>query len=136
MTVGIMQGRLVPPHEGRIQSFPRERWRDEFPLAAAADLDAIEWIFDVFGLEANPIAADAGLEDVNALSARTGVGVRSVCADYFMDAPLHRGPPAGPPRGTVPGAAATQGLATRPGRGCGGLWGEQVGECGNRQKRR
>lgn len=90
MTVGIMQGRLVPPVDGRIQSFPRERWRDEFALAAAADLDAIEWIFDVFGLDVNPVATDQGLEDLAALSAETGVGVRSVCADYFMDRPLLR----------------------------------------------
>jgi L-ribulose-5-phosphate 3-epimerase len=90
MTVAIMQGRLVPPIEGRIQSFPRERWRDEFALAAAADLDAIEWIFDLFGLDVNPVATDAGLQEIAALSAQTGVRVRSICADYFMDRPLLR----------------------------------------------
>src|ERR1041385_1389783 len=90
MTIAIMQGRLVPPHEGRIQCFPRERWRDEFGLAAAAELDAIEWIFDLFGLDANPITTDAGLREMRALSAKTGVAVRSVCADYFMDRTLLR----------------------------------------------
>ena len=90
MTVGIMQGRLVPPVDGRIQCFPRERWRDEFALAAAADLDAIEWIFDVFGLDVNPVATDEGLAELAALSAQTGVGIRSICADYFMDRPLLR----------------------------------------------
>ena len=90
MTVAIMQGRLLPPHDGRFQCFPREGWRDEFALAAAADLDAIEWIFDVFGLDVNPVATDAGLEEMAALSAQTGVGVRSICADYFMDRPLLR----------------------------------------------
>ena len=30
MAISIMQGRLVPPIDGRIQTFPRERWRDEF----------------------------------------------------------------------------------------------------------
>jgi hexulose-6-phosphate isomerase len=90
MTVAIMQGRLVPPLDGRIQCFPRERWRDEFALAAAADLDAIEWIFDVVGLDVNPVVTDSGLEEMAALSAETGVGVRSVCADYFMDRPLLR----------------------------------------------
>ena len=29
-SIGIMQGRLVPPVKGRIQAFPSERWRDEF----------------------------------------------------------------------------------------------------------
>jgi L-ribulose-5-phosphate 3-epimerase len=90
MTVAIMQGRLVPPIDGRIQCFPRERWRDEFALAAAAELDAIEWIFDVVGLDVNPVATDAGLQEIAGLSAQTGVGVRSICADYFMDRPLLR----------------------------------------------
>jgi L-ribulose-5-phosphate 3-epimerase len=90
MTVAIMQGRLLPPQDGRIQSFPRDGWRDEFALAAAAELDAIEWIFDVFGLDVNPVATDAGLREMAALSAQTGVSVRSICADYFMDRPLLR----------------------------------------------
>ncbi len=40
------RGVCVPPSDGRIQCFPRERWREEFALAAAAGLDAIEWIYD------------------------------------------------------------------------------------------
>ena len=40
--IGIMQGRLVPPTDDRIQCFPRERWADEFELAAQAGLDCIE----------------------------------------------------------------------------------------------
>ena len=90
MTLGIMQGRLVPPSEGRIQCFPRERWRDEFALAAAAGLEAIEWIYDLHGADVNPISADDGLEELRSLSAESGVQVRSLCADYFMDEPLLR----------------------------------------------
>ena len=90
MYIAIMQGRLVPPSEGRIQCFPRERWRDEFALAAAAGLAAIEWIYDLHGADVNPIAADDGLAKIRALSAQSGVLVRSLCADYFMDEPLLR----------------------------------------------
>ena len=61
MHIAIMQGRLVPPTDGRIQCFPRERWRDEFALAAAAGLDAIEWIYDLHGADVNPIATDDGV---------------------------------------------------------------------------
>ena len=46
-SIGIMQGRLVPPVKGRIQAFPSERWRDEFALAQQAGLQAIEWIYDL-----------------------------------------------------------------------------------------
>lgn len=88
--IATMQGRLVPPEEGRFQSFPRNRWRDEFTLAAEAGLDAIEWIFDVYGEDANPVATDPGIEEMNALMEKTGVVVRSLCADYFMDLPFLR----------------------------------------------
>ena len=86
--IGIMQGRLGPPEAGRFQSFPRTRWQAEFAAAAAAKLDAIEWIYDQFGADVNPIASDPGIAQMQALSQRCGVAVVSVCADYFMDRPI------------------------------------------------
>lgn len=83
--LGIMQGRLVPPVEGRIQAFPRESWALEFPNAAAAGLDAIEWIYDTFGVGANPLDSPEGISAIQELSAEHNVAVRSLCADYFMD---------------------------------------------------
>jgi len=88
-----MQGRLLPPTDGRFQCFPREGWPDEFALAAAAGLDAIEWIYDLHGADVNPIAADDGVASMKALSTQSGVLVRSLCADYFMDLPLLRAEP-------------------------------------------
>jgi len=85
-----MQGRLVPPEDGRFQCFPRARWRDEFAFAAEAGFDAIEWIFDVYGEDANPLASDTGLAEMRALTEKTGTIVRSLCADYFMDRPFLR----------------------------------------------
>lgn len=90
MRLGIMQGRLVPPVEGRFQCFPRDTWADEFALAAQAGLSAIEWIYDVYGADVNPLASDAGLQRMRTLSLQHGVEVRSVCADYFMEKPLVR----------------------------------------------
>ena len=83
-----MQGRLVPPAGGRIQAFPRENWAEEFPRAAAAGLDAIEWIFDCYGEGANPIETLEGLSRLRRLAGEHGVAVRSLCADYFMERPL------------------------------------------------
>src|SRR5262249_5926323 len=84
----IMQGRLIPPESGRFQSFPRERWRDEFALAKAAGLDAIEWIYDLYGADVNPLANDQGVAEMRGYSRRGGVEVVSCCADYFMDRPI------------------------------------------------
>src|SRR5215471_1197176 len=83
--LGIMQGRLVPPMEGRIQAFPRDCWAAEFPNAAMAGLGAIEWIYDTYGLGANPIETETGIEEIRRLSQAHGIAVRSMCADYFMD---------------------------------------------------
>lgn len=88
--IGIMQGRLIPPTENRIQCFPRERWADEFELAAQAGLDCIEWIYDLYGADVNPLATDSGLKKLNELSQSYHVKVLSICADYFMDKPLVR----------------------------------------------
>lgn len=92
--IGIMQGRLVPPTDDRIQCFPRQRWADEFALARQAGLDCIEWIYDLYGADVNPLATDAGVEKIKSLARRNGVKILSICADYFMDKPLVRANPA------------------------------------------
>jgi hexulose-6-phosphate isomerase len=89
-TIGIMQGRLSPPSAGRFQFFPRDSWAVEFERAERAGLRSIEWIYDLYGADVNPLATDPGIEEMHALSARHGVAVKSLCADYFMDRPLLR----------------------------------------------
>jgi L-ribulose-5-phosphate 3-epimerase len=93
-SIGIMQGRLVPPVKGRIQAFPSERWRDEFALARRAGLQAIEWIYDLEDADTNPLATDSGVAEMHKLSAGHGVSVKSLCADYFMARTLIRAAPA------------------------------------------
>ncbi|MGE3342158.1 MAG: sugar phosphate isomerase/epimerase family protein [Vicinamibacterales bacterium] len=83
-----MQGRLLPPVDGRIQAFPAADWRAEFGSARSAGLDCIEWIFEEPGQDSNPVATDSGLDEMRRLSAETGVAVRSICADYYMTRPL------------------------------------------------
>ncbi len=88
--IGIMEGRLFPPEAGRFQSFPRQHWADEYGMAEKAGLDTIEWIYDLYGADVNPIATDEGIARMKALSVQHHVQVLSVCADYFMDKPLVR----------------------------------------------
>jgi len=89
--IGIMQGRLLPPEPGRFQSFPKSGgWQREFPSAVAAGLDYIEWIFDAYGEEVNPLRSAATLGELQTEIARSGIQVPSLCADYFMDFPLLR----------------------------------------------
>jgi hexulose-6-phosphate isomerase len=85
-----MQGRLAPPADGRFQAFPRAEWHEEFPRAREAGLEAIEWIYDSYGVGANPIETDEGINAILDLSRLHRIAVRSVCADYFMDFPFVR----------------------------------------------
>jgi L-ribulose-5-phosphate 3-epimerase len=86
--LGIMQGRLSTPPEGKIQCFPKKTWRREFDLCKEADLQLIEWIVEADEVEKNPILAEP--QAVLDASKATGVVLRSLCADYFMDLPLLR----------------------------------------------
>jgi len=81
--IGIMQGRLSPPVGEAIQAFPLATWREEFTLARQTGLNHIEWIFDREDF-LNPLANGNGIDEMLALSARTGVQINSLCADYFM----------------------------------------------------
>jgi hexulose-6-phosphate isomerase len=85
-----MQGRLSPPEDGRFQSFPRHRWRDEFPRAKAAGLHYIEWIHDEYGRTANPIFSADGLAELHALKRQHNIATPALCGDWFMDFPLIR----------------------------------------------
>ena len=60
--VGIMQGRLTEPRNGKIQSFPWGRWEQEFECAKVLGFDAIGWIFEDERWQENPLWTDAGRE--------------------------------------------------------------------------
>lgn len=85
-----MQGRLVPPQDGRFQSFPRAQWLEEIEHASTIGLRGIEWIYDLYGEGANPLETPAGRTDLKAALDRYNVAVVSICADYFMDCPFLR----------------------------------------------
>ncbi len=82
--VGIMQGRLSPPLEGKIQAFPIHVWRDEFAASRELGLGCIEWIYERENLELNPLRWPDGASEIKGLSKRFDVRVSSVVADYFM----------------------------------------------------
>ena len=88
--LGTMQGRLVPKLNGRYQAHPKGYWRDEFNAAAEFELELIEFILDYEDADINPLLND--IPAICSAIAETGVGVESVCADYFMVAPLQRVP--------------------------------------------
>lgn len=87
--LGIMQGRLLPKYLGRYQAHPVGYWQEEFHIAADLKLSSIEFILDFNDADQNPLLTSSGVEEIFKITQETGVKVLSVCADYFMEAPIH-----------------------------------------------
>ena len=89
--IGIMQGRLVPPIDGKLQAFPTNGWNTELEICRGLGVECIEWIYDGEDLYflPNPIST---FEGANALGGIQSPRITSLCADYFVKAPLLRVP--------------------------------------------
>ena len=87
--IGVMQGRLVPKYQGRYQAFPIGMWKDEFKVAQACGLDLVEFILDFNDAEENPLLKLGGIDEIVSVCQNTDMSVKTICADYFMEAPLH-----------------------------------------------
>ena len=87
--IGIMQGRLLPKFKERYQAHPLGYWKDEFLIAKDIGLNYIEFILDYNDFELNPLIFESGISEIINVIQTTNVGVKSICADYFMEAPLH-----------------------------------------------
>ena len=84
-----MQGRLLPKYQGRYQAHPVNYWQQEFELSQGIGLDCIEFILDFNDAEKNPLLEKGGVDKILSLTDKTGVSVKTVCADFFIEAPLH-----------------------------------------------
>lgn len=87
--IAIMQGRLLPRYENRYQAHPVGYWQAEFNIAKELGFTSIEFILDYNDYEKNPLMSQRGIREIKKQIKKTGVGVKSICADYFMEAPLH-----------------------------------------------
>jgi hexulose-6-phosphate isomerase len=87
--IGIMQGRLSPRIDGKIQAYPASTWQKEFEIAQEIGYAAIEWIVEK-PVETNALMSDSGKAEIKKVIASTGVRIDYVCADIFMQQPLVR----------------------------------------------
>jgi hexulose-6-phosphate isomerase len=87
--IGIMQGRLSPRIDGKIQAYPASTWQKEFEIAQEIGYAAIEWIVEK-PVEINALMTDSGKVEIKKVIASTGVRIDFVCADIFMQQPLVR----------------------------------------------
>lgn len=84
IVIRAMQGRLLPPVDGRFQSFPVDGWKHELSLLREADIDGVEWIVDSESWEINPLLTETGRQDISHTCSDLNLIVDSVCADIFM----------------------------------------------------
>ena len=87
-SIGYMQGRLCPMVDGKIQSFPWQHWRTEFPRAQRLGIGLMEWTLDHGRLSENPLMTSQGRAEIRDLSSKYGVRVGSLTGDIFMQAPF------------------------------------------------
>jgi len=87
--IGIIQGRLSPRIDGKIQAYPASTWQKEFEIAQEIGYAAIEWIVEK-PLEINALMTDSGKAEIKKVISSTGVRIDYVCADIFMQQPLVR----------------------------------------------
>ncbi|MGY4462162.1 sugar phosphate isomerase/epimerase family protein [Bradyrhizobium sp. LB13.1] len=86
--IGFMQGRLSALVDGKIQAFPWNEWREEFPRAKQLGLTRMEWTIDQERLRENPLTTESRQQDILALSRENGVRIPSLTGDCFMQAPF------------------------------------------------
>jgi hexulose-6-phosphate isomerase len=86
--IGSIQGRLLPPVNGRIQAFPTGRWEEEFPLLRGLGYSSIELTIDRASWSEHPLRSAAGRKRLSELSGEFETALEGVCCDIFMERPL------------------------------------------------
>ena len=87
VNIGIMQGRLSPKIDDRIQVFPKKYWKEEFKIASECNFDSIEWIVDEYE---NPMMNKEEIKEIEKISSEFNIKINSVCCDFFMSNLLFR----------------------------------------------
>src|SRR3954465_6497999 len=85
--IGVMQGRLSPRPENRLQAFPHQTWPEEFAQAKRLGFSYLEWIYEAERAQENPIASSAWRAAIRARAGQRGLPVGSVCVVSLM---IHR----------------------------------------------
>jgi L-ribulose-5-phosphate 3-epimerase len=93
--LGIMQGRLLPKINQRIQAFPGGEWPKEFELANSLGIKHIEWTFDYEKLFKNPMLDYKLINYIDYLIKKHDLNITTATCDNLMQAPIHKNGPNG-----------------------------------------
>ncbi len=93
--LGIMQGRLLPKINQRIQAFPGDDWPKEFELANFLGIKHLEWTFDYEKLFENPMLDYKLKLYIDHLIKKHEIDIMTATCDNLMQAPIHKNGPNG-----------------------------------------
>lgn len=88
--IGFIQGRLCNMVEGKIQAFPWDDWKKEFPAAQKLGLGLMEWTLDHDRLYENPLMTIAGQKEIASLCDQHCITIPNLTGDLFMQAPFYK----------------------------------------------
>jgi hexulose-6-phosphate isomerase len=85
--VGMIQGRLSPMLNNRIQQFPWGTWQNELSVASKNNIKLLEWTIDSFNFFKNPLVDINQWNEIKINTSQNNVLIPSVTCDYFMENP-------------------------------------------------
>ena len=88
MKIGVMQGRLSPIVNNKIQAFPKKNWKSEFKKANSLNIHIIEWTIDHKEFEKNPIFSSSKIKELSHLKKKYKIKTPSITCDCFMQKPF------------------------------------------------
>ena len=86
--LGIMQGRLSPIINNKIQAFPQKNWSKEFKKINKLKIENLEWTLDYKNIKKNPIFLKEGIKQIIYLKKKNYIKIESLTGDCFMQKPF------------------------------------------------
>lgn len=83
----LVQGRALPQTDSFLQRFP-DNWELEFPIMQKLGFSGIEWIYDAFSENSNPIINNSGIKKMKMLSKKYQIRLENIMLDWFLKYPL------------------------------------------------
>ncbi|MGY5146746.1 MAG: sugar phosphate isomerase/epimerase family protein [Candidatus Nitrosopumilus sp. bin_7KS] len=83
----LVQGRTLPQTDSFLQRFP-DNWELEFPIMQKLGFSGIEWIYDAFSENNNPIINQSGIKKMKLFSKKYHIKLENIVFDWFLKYPL------------------------------------------------
>tara|TARA_A100001035_G_scaffold256944_1_gene232604 strand:+ start:1176 stop:2015 length:840 start_codon:yes stop_codon:yes gene_type:complete len=87
-SLGVMQGRLSPIVNNKIQCFPFKHWTREFKKLRSLNINKMEWTIEYPLFYKNPLMGTRGQKKINELKKKYKIEINSITCDSLMQKPF------------------------------------------------